>query len=496
MTRPTLIAAIAIAACAAALFYAAPFQTTVSQPVTNLVPAGAQLCLEARDFHAELSAWNASPEKQRWLASRRYEGFSRSNLFFKLERAWKELSAAAGFVPGWDLADSLAGRESALAMYDIGEVQFLYVTRLPAAAAMQNALWKSRAGYESRHAGGFEFFVRTSGRRTVAFAAARDILIVASNEDYVAGSLRLLSGEHLPNILNDAWYKEPAAAAGRPGDFRLTMNLEQLVNAPQFRSYWIQRNATEIGQYSAALADIFRDGGSFREERVLLRKTAATAGTPAAEHLARLAPDDASFYRAWSQPRPDDLAALIRQKVFPAAPAPVVDRESDVDLEARIDLAPRQTPADQTSETLRTLLRSVPLTCALEVQTTEPLRDGVFINTPAAFAIESATPWPAPPMGSVHGNILLISSSPQLEQQLAARLNRRPASSNSTSLAAFRHTSTRAAYQKMMFAIDRTNGFFSVDLFSLSEIFRDINVAELRTQDEGSLIRETLNYRE
>ncbi|HWD00201.1 MAG TPA: hypothetical protein VG456_25755 [Candidatus Sulfopaludibacter sp.] len=510
MSRPILIAGIAAAAGAAALFYAAPFQSTGSQPVTGMIPAGAQLCLEAKDLRAELAAWNGSGEKQRWLASRRYEGFSRSNLFFKLQRAWQELSDAAGFVPGWDVADSLAGRESALAIYNIGEVQFLYVTRLPAAAAMQSVLWRSRARYETRHAGGFEFFVRTSGKRTVAFAAARDCLILGSNEDYVAGALRLLSGERLPSVVDDPWYKDSASAAGRPGDLRLVMNLNELVKAPQFRSYWVQRNVAEVGLYSAAIADVTRDGGSFREDRVLLRKTPLTAPPTTGERLVRLAPDDVDFYRAWSEPQAGDVAALIQQKIFTtpaAAPinrdqAPEVDVDAptagaDTDLETRIDLAPLEAPADRTAQLLRALLQSVKLTGAIQIQTTEPVADGVFMKTPTVIAVEAATAWPATtiPQVTVHGNLLLISNSDALLGEVTARLNARVGASNSTAVAVFRHAHARPGYQRLMSAVDRTAGFFSTDLVSLSEVFRDISVVEIRTQDQGARVRETVSYR-
>ena len=47
-----------------------------------------------------------------------------------------------------------------------------------------------------------------------------------------------------------------------------------------FRSYWIQRNITDMGQYSAAISDLTRSGREYREERMLLRKMLLTRLRP------------------------------------------------------------------------------------------------------------------------------------------------------------------------------------------------------------------------
>jgi hypothetical protein len=504
-----------VAAAAAAVFYAAPFQNS-PQPVTGLIPSGALLCLEAQDFHAELAEWNGSPEKQRWLASARYQGFARSNLFLKLGTAFTEFSTAAGFLPDWALADSLAGRESALALYDIGNLQFLYLTRISGARSMQSALWQSRAKYEARHAGKFDFFVRASGGRTVAFAAPDGYFILATREEYVAGALRLLSGEHLPTVLDDGWYKQSTAEAGTPGDLRLTMNLEALVKTPQFRSYWIQRNASEIRRYSAGIADIHRSGSEIREDRVFL-KTADTSAIPGgAERLVRLAPESAAFYRAWSQPQADELASLIERKIWSPKILPPLNEEfapdvqvdaplagGEADLETRIDQPPLAVQEDRTLQPLRDLLHAATLTSAIQVQSGEALADGVFVETPSVVVVEATTPWTPPAISTglpyVHfearGNLLLIGNSETLLRQVLDRVGRPAVNSDAMSIAAFRHTAAMADYRKIMAPLDRNAGFFSVDLASLSDVFRNVREVELRRRDLGSVVRETVSYR-
>jgi hypothetical protein len=140
------------------------------------VPSGALLYLQAKDFSALLADWNKSAEKQIWLKSSNYEVFSRSRLFLRLVDASKEFSSAAGLPADTNLLRQVAGTRSALAIFDIGRLQFLYITRLPSANSTQTALWQTRSKFETRNAGGVDFFYRRDAEsgREVAFAVTGD----------------------------------------------------------------------------------------------------------------------------------------------------------------------------------------------------------------------------------------------------------------------------------------------------------------------------------
>jgi hypothetical protein len=538
MRKRFTIGGVAAIALAAAVFYAAPFQAT-PQPLAGLFPAGAALYLEAKDFSADLRDWNASDEQKRWLASTRYEGFARSNLFLKLQAAAAEFTGAAGFAPDSALLQSLAGGQSALAIYDIGELQFLYVTRISSASAMQTALWQSRAKYQTRHAGGVDFFVHVDSGRTVAFASTRDYLVLGTREELVAGALRLLAGEALTPVRQEAWYADTTAAASAPGDLRLVMNLEALTKSPQFRTYWIQRNVAEVRRYRAGIADLVRSAGEIREERVFLRAAAAPAVTGNAVALVRLAPDSAAFCHAWANPTAEDVSALLEQKILaPRVTAPLsqdfappvdvpTDTGDEADLETRIDETPLTLQASQSAGDLQRLFASVPLVGAVEVQSGESLPDGVFVVTPTVLAIEAARPWDEAAarnvlasgqswtahqrgartwygldgLGSlqiaVAGNLLLVANSEQALGAVLDRIDLRPEAADTTSVALFRHAAARAEYRKIMQMLDhgQPRVFFSDDLWSLSGIFEKFREVEVRTRDAGASLRETVHYR-
>src|ERR1700680_1304319 len=127
--------------------------------LSKYVPPGALLYLQAKDFASLLADWNASPQKQQWLRSGNYQVFSRSRLLLRLRDAGNQFATAAGLPPNMNFQGQVAGSESVLALYDIGKLQFLFITRLPSANSMQSQLWQTRSKFEARKAGDTTFYL-------------------------------------------------------------------------------------------------------------------------------------------------------------------------------------------------------------------------------------------------------------------------------------------------------------------------------------------------
>jgi hypothetical protein len=414
--RIALVAALLLVVAGWAFFQVAP---APSRPLAEVVPAGPLLYLEAKDFSAIVRDWNASPEKEAWLKSDNFAVFARSHLLLRLTDARNEFAAAAGAPPDMALVNDVAGGESALALYDIGKLEFLYVTRLPSARAMENALWRARADYQPRSAAGSQYFVKVdpASRRTVAFAVSGDYLLLATREDLIAGALMLMAGKPGAAVNSERWYDQSIKAAGPAGDLRLVMNLDALIRTPHFRSYWIQNNTSDLRQYSAAVSDLHRSADEYREERVFLRaqQTAATeseAGAPSRESeeaavgaLLPFVPDSCGLYRAWAAPKLDDAVALLERKILlPRTGAPPPSKEapgvnlsggvvgSEADLETRIDEPPLpDVRASVAAEPLRKLFQDARLQAVLQLQSTRDV--GGFVATPSALLLMSSGDW-------------------------------------------------------------------------------------------------------
>jgi len=547
------------AALAAVVFYAAPFQNTPVRPLATLAPGGALLYLESQDFARELRDWNQSPEKQTWLAGANYAEFSRSMLFLRLTEEWKAFGGAAGFAADVPMLESIAGKRSAVALYDIGRLEFLYISEVPEAEAMKTALWQSRTQYEPRAAAGIPFYVRREQGHTVAFAASGGYLLLATREEALAGALRLLSGEKTPAVSDEPWYAETVRAAKAPGDLRLVMNLEAVLKTHQFRSHWIHENAPSLREYWGGISDIHRSAGEIREDRVLLRRSPQPAPESVAA-LARLAPDDAGFYHAASIVSADEGVSEILRKLLPQRPeaaywweqapnvAPTPDAGAEADLETRIDEPPMERHDRFSAQSLAAEMARAGVKAYIEAQANRPATGGVFRELPCALAFQATgvwddaavraalttgleNLWSASGLGlhwveltrngvtwheldglshlavATRGDLLIVGNSSTMVEAMLLRAGR-PAGAlpPATSIAEFRHAQEHPGFELLTGTLDRTNSrsgmfrpdaqpFFSGNLASLGATLNRVSSAAIAVNDRGGTVEQTVTYR-
>ena len=543
----------------------AAHQATTSPPepaLSRYFPSGALLYLQAKDFSSLFSRWDNSDENRLWLKSNNYEVFSRSRLFLRLKDANTEFSKAAGVPTDANLLRQVAGKQSALAIFDIGKLEFLYITRLSSASSMQSALWQTRAKFETRSAGGVTFFLRRDpeSEREVAFAVAGDYLLLATREDLLAGALQLLANGDAHSIEAEPWWSESVAAAGPDGDLRMVLNLEKIVPSPYFRSYWVQQNITDMKQYSAAISDLTLSGKEYREERVLLRKTSATgdnsgaAGPVGVADIVRLVPAQASVYEAKASPAPQDCLALLETKIL--APhlgpsgaeqlAPQVqltngETGGSADLETRVDQPPvKASVADDTVAALKDLLSRNPVSAMLQVESTEPDKDRVFVRMYSAVTLLGQSEWnettvrsalvdfvrPSLTTGdlgvewrkngayielnglwtlsvAVRGKYLLISDNPALLTSMLANANQKSSLEPAVLVAGFDHQKERDNFVRLTGLLDRPAGgsgagstpnFFSDNIASLSSALAGLSSEKIVIRDAGNKVSQTVTY--
>ncbi|HEY6390867.1 MAG TPA: hypothetical protein VIX89_06295, partial [Bryobacteraceae bacterium] len=477
-----------------------------------VVPPGPLLYLEAKDFGGLLRDWNGSQEKQLWLGSDNFQVFSRSRLYLKLEQAQTEFAAAAGLPPNMDLLSNVAGGQTALAIYDIGKLEFLYVTRMPSDRFAGGALWKSRGNYQPRQSAGIDYYIKTdpASRRVAAFSAAKDYVVLATREDLLASALSLISGQAGSSVTGEPWFDRTVKEAKPPGELRMVMNFDKLSKSPHFRSYWIQQNISELKQYASAISDAARANGELRENRVLLRgaEIAPDWNESAVSEITRLAPASAGVYRAWASPTAEQASELIRRKLLeprpesqvPSKTAPVVALGdgavgSETDLETRIDEPPLSTGSQPAAAELRKLLDAVKLSAMLNVGSTRAQTDGVFVGMESGVALLAESNWNpaavrdavaaamskllsidqagirwterraganayseleglAPFAVAANGRMLVLANRRELLEAMLAGLSSQPVGPGARYAAAYRHTREFPNFLKMMRLID------------------------------------------
>jgi hypothetical protein len=404
-------AALALSLSGGALWAGFQALTPALPALAAWVPEGSLLVIEAKDFSALLKDWSNSEQQHGWLASDNYAEFSRSRLFSRLGEAQQQFARSAALPPDMNFLNQVAGKESLFAWYDIGNLEFLYITHLPANLSEQTPLLQQRSKFEVRKAGAETFYVRSQGdpKRTVAFATHGDYLLLATREELLANALLLIQGQGNVDLRDEHWYAAAISAASGPaGDLRMTLNLAAIVPSPYFRSYWVQNNITEMKQYSAAVSDLYRTPDSFREERALLPKSPGQVETPAdVTPVLEYLPLSAGVYRATAQPATGQIVAALGQKLLyreiaayhdmrlaPAADLSPQTVGSATDLESRIDTLPLpEQPLNLALAPLRSLLDAAHVTAMLVTTSTGDAPDHLLLPIHSTLALSALTPW-------------------------------------------------------------------------------------------------------
>ena len=521
MRRRFIVAVTGI--CALSFAWLVAQNVPAPNSLSSLFPGGALVYVEARDLSALLRDWNASQEKRLWLASSNYEVFSRTRLFMRLGEAQQQFAETAGFAPDMSLVNSIAGGQSAVAVYDIGELEFLYVTRLPSARILSSTPFTARGAYESRESAGITYYVRSgANRRIAAFGSVDGLLILATRGDLVANALALYAKQQtVTPLAQDRWFDEATRAVRSPGEVRIALNMPGLLKTPYFRSYWVQRNASQLKPFSAGLVDLFREAREVREERLLIRESPASA--PAEQAVAQVmawAPTDAGLVRSWATPPPDTVAELIRTKLTqpgrsgvspshsaPQAANPDVILGDPADLETRIDQPSIASEAVDTIAPLRPALESVSVQAMLHVQSSRPAGDGVFVRNDSAIALLAAGDWPAVSLPDImihrQGRILVLATSGPMLQRIVAQLGAAPAGSGAAYTARYSHTRELAPFTRMMTQMDASTSdrsgegpqFFSQNVASLGRVLNRLDSASITVHDDGSRVTQQMVYR-
>ncbi len=434
--RKVTVAAMLVTAAAALAFQAATRWVrqrinTAPASMATMLPQGALLTIESPDFAGLLRSWNTSPQKKAWLASDNYAVFSNSRLLSRLTDAQTEFESAAqakalrdSISFDGDFLTQVAGRQSVFAWYDVGHLEFLYITRMPAAQAGRIALLQSHAGWSARQSAGLTFYVRHSPQgadgqpRTVAYAqipgASGTVVLLATREDLVANALTLARRTGAGNALDsEPWYADSVAslpAGTTPPALRMVLNMDRLVPLPAFRTYWVQQNISQMRQYRAAVSELYLDGNEYREERVLLLR-AAVAEPPSAglAPIATLVPQDSGVFRATATHDPALAVTALEEKLLGGitlakgaetqAPDPslaATEFGKSKDLETRID-TPAPVSESASNQALLQTIQSTGLDAVLTWSSafTPNTPAGLWIPIHSAVVLHASKPWSA-----------------------------------------------------------------------------------------------------
>ncbi len=197
--------------------------------------------------------------------------FKRTRLFRKLRVRFKELARLVSTEAQWKDLAALVGEETAFALYDIGELKFVFISRLASDRMASTFLWPARQKAGERYMQGSVFYSLSSQNKSAElfFGNAKGKLVISNQESLfeeafaaaLAGEDKK-AGQPLSGPFNQAFPKK-----FRVHDFLLFLEQDVLNEDPYFQRYWVYRNFERIDWVKTVVVDLELSVGKWKERR-------------------------------------------------------------------------------------------------------------------------------------------------------------------------------------------------------------------------------------
>ena len=298
-----------------------------------VMPRGAMLYIQASDLGALMKTWLASPVRSQFYDSASFAAFQKSRVYLKLQDRKKDFEGAIGVGLDESRLAELAGRASALSIYDIGKIEMVFVTEVSRARAVASALFKQTPQFQERSAEGTSYYVRdvtTDGGRLnqqFCFAYVEGKLIVTTTEGLMVRAIANTKASAADSLLSDVVALAEQAKGFAAHDVTMWLDQARLNHNRYFDNYWIHHNAKgALANVESGLIDLRVAREGMTEQRWF--KMGAGGQGPGAEAvsgeqvsaLMKFAPADAQLVEVHAAAT-EQLSSAIEQSLFGKLPA-------------------------------------------------------------------------------------------------------------------------------------------------------------------------------
>ena len=270
-------------------------------------PRDALIYVQVADLPAMIKLWNASKFRESYAESDNFASFQNNHLGRKLASRWNEFNTATGFPIDLETAAKMADTRAALAIYDIGKLEFVFI------APVSDELYAATAFVQNRDkfaletlADGTEIYrsdVRADhGRQKqeLIFTHLKGRFILTTSQKLLAQTLNNINGAKNKNRLID----EPSMAALSekitPHSATVWINQTALNDDYYFKRYWLMSDVKDLTSIRAGVFDFeMRDDKYIEQRRFLLDKNVESSliSNRQARELTAYLPENIPFYR-------------------------------------------------------------------------------------------------------------------------------------------------------------------------------------------------------
>ena len=304
-------------------------------------PRGALVYAEFQDLPQLIKLWNESALKQKYLESQNFAEFQNRHLALKLVSRWQEFNQALEFEADATTLANVAENRAAVAVYDIGKLEFVFIAPLRDEKFAATMFFQNRKQFEKTVLPDNTIYYshevkadRGRQQQKIVFANVRGRFVLATSEDLLLRAVANINGKNGKERLSD----EPAFSAlsqkTTAHSATVWVNQAKLNEDWYFKHYWIPQNVKQLKEIQAGIFDFEMPGGKFIERRTfLLNESAETeSNIPAAEaaQLQSMIPQNAAFFKMQS------VAAGKGTSAADQILATILDKSPETTLKKRI----------------------------------------------------------------------------------------------------------------------------------------------------------------
>jgi hypothetical protein len=245
-------------------------------------PEGALVYAQFQDLPALYKSWDESELKQNYLASTNFAEFENNHLALKLLSRLNEFETASGFPLGVSSFLNSSETKAAIAVYDIGRLEFVFVAPLSEEKLLLSEFVINRSGFaEETLSDGTVYYSkdvdadRGRQRQKLLFAVSNGRFVLATDELHFFKTLALLGGKSKDNNLFNAPEFKFLSDKIEPHLATIWVDQRKLNNDWYFKHYWMFKNIESLKQTRSGIFDF-----EMQENKLIERRTFLLNGKP------------------------------------------------------------------------------------------------------------------------------------------------------------------------------------------------------------------------
>src|SRR5215217_956567 len=324
------IAAILVLICVALIVYARSTRSSSNAySLAGDLPRGALVYAQFENLPELIKRWEQSQLKDRYLNSTSYQQLQHRHLALKLISRWEEFNNALGFPLDLAAIGSSTDGAAAIAIYDIGQLDLLFIAPISEEKVAVAQFFKSKDQFEETETPDGTVYYRQTveadrGRQKqlLAFATVNGRFVLGTNEKLCLRAIANITKRATKDsIAEDPSFKTLSQKV-KPHFATIWVDQSRLNNDYYFKHYWLMRNVDKLKSIRAGIFDLERQESKWIERREFLTTVPPerSDSVMAAAELRQLysrAPDDAPFVKLRSLGNNDTVAGkIIRDTLF------------------------------------------------------------------------------------------------------------------------------------------------------------------------------------